>query len=375
MLIGIDGNEANLENRVGVNQYAINILESIAKSHDFWSQKHRVIVYLKDPPSDDLPYPQKNFSYKVLSGEKAWIVSKLTPHLLLTSEKPDVFFSPDHYLPPFAMVPMVCTIHDLGYLKFSGQFKNYDFWQLKYWSAWSMFISKRIISVSNSTRMDIVRHYKFASKKVRVVYHGYDLEKFNQAIKDEDVRRTKEKYHIVSEYILFIGTLKPSKNVEGLLAAFGLIKREFPEISLVIGGKKGWLYETIFEKSKILRLKDVIFTDFIAELDKPLLLKGAKAFIIPSFWEGFGMDALSAMAVGTPVIASNVGGLKEVCGDSAILINPNSVESIADGVKKVLLMDKSQYNNLIEKGLRRAAGFSWDKAAMQTIETLEEAAR
>jgi len=374
MLIGIDGNEANIKNRVGVNQYAFEIIRGLAKYHTTWSKKHRVIVYLKNSPSDELPSPQKHFSYKILPGGGGWIVTKLTPHLLLTSERPDVFFSPHHYLPPISAIPSVCTIHDLGYLTFSGQFRKHDFWQLKYWSAWSIFISKRIISVSNSTMADIVRHYHFASKKIKVVHHGYDEHLFNRSISNEDVRRIKEKYHIVNDYLLFIGTLKPSKNVEGLITAFGLIKKEFPEISLVIAGKKGWLYETIFEKAKVLGINDIHFTDFIAETDKPELFKGARAFVTPSFWEGFGMDVLSAMAVGTPVVASSVGGLAEVCGEAATIVDPNSVESIAEGVKKVLSMDKSQYNTLIERGLRQAAKFSWEKATAQTLAVLEEAA-
>ena len=370
MLIGIDGNEANIQNRVGVNQYAFEILWGIARSYGSWSKKHRVIVYLKDNPSKDLPPAKKSFSYKVIPGGGVWIVSKLMPYLLFSSARPDVFFSPHHYTPPISVVPLVCTIHDLGYLKFSGQFRKYDFWQLKYWSAWSVYISKYIISVSNSTREDIVRHYPYASKKTFVVHHGYDKTRFNRLINDEDVRRIKKKYSIVNDYLLFLGTLKPSKNIEGLLSAFGSVKKNFPEISLVIAGKKGWLYDSIFAKTKSLGLKDVIFTDFVPEDDKPALIKGARAFVVPSFWEGFGMDVISAMAVGTPVVASSSGALPEACGQAAVLVDAYSVESIAQGVKKVLSMGESQYNKLISKGFAQAAKFSWDKAARETLEVL-----
>jgi glycosyltransferase involved in cell wall biosynthesis len=373
MIIGIDGNEANLKNRVGVNQYAFEILWGIAKQYKDWSKKHRVIVYLKNPPLSDLPKAQKNLTYKVLPGGGVWIVSKLTPHLLLGKEKPDVFFSPHHYTPPISAIPLVCTIHDLGYLKYSEQFRKYDFWQLKYWSAWSIYISKRIISVSNSTREDIVRHYPFASKKIEVVHHGLDKSRFNQSISPEDVRRIKEKYSIVSDYLLFLGTLKPSKNIEGIVSAFALLKKEFPDLSLVIAGKKGWLYDSIFQKVESLGLKGVIFTDFVPEKDKPALIKGAKVFLIPSFWEGFGMDAVSAMATGTPVVASSVGGLGEACGEAGVVVDPNSADSIAQGVKKVLSMSQTQYNNLINKGFTQAAKFSWDKAAEKTLKVIENA--
>jgi glycosyltransferase involved in cell wall biosynthesis len=375
MLIGIDGNEANIQNRVGVNTYTFEILWGIARLYSSWSKKHRVIVYLKNPPSSTLPLAKKRFSYKVLPGRGVWIITKLTPYLLFTKEKPNLFFSPHHYTPPISRIPLVCTIHDLGYLKFTGQFTRYDFWQLKYWSAWSIFISKCIISVSNSAREDIVRHYPFASKKTVVVHHGVDSQQFNRSISPHDVRRIKEKYSIVNDYLLSLGTLKPSKNIEGVLSAFRIIKKDFPKLSLVIAGKKGWLYDSIFEKTKSLGLKDVIFTDFLPEEDKPVLIKGAKAYVIPSFWEGFGIDAVSAMAVGTPVVASNVGGLPEAYGDAAIVVDPYSVESIAAGVKKVLSMGERQYNMLINKGFTQAAKFSWDKAALETMKVLEEAGR
>jgi len=373
MIIGIDGNEANKKNRVGVNQYAFEILWGLARAYNSWSKKHRVIVYLKNPPIKELPPTKKNLIYKVLPGGGAWIILKLVPHLLFCSKKPDVFFSPHHYAPPISPVPVVTTIHDLGYLKYSGQFKKYDFWQLKYWSAWSINISKHIISISNSTKKDIVRHYPNAANKISVIHHGYDKQLFNDRVSADDVRRIKDKYTIVNEYLLFLGTLKPSKNIEGILSAFRQIKPNYPKLDLVIAGKKGWLYETIFNKAKSLGLDDIIFTDFIPEYDKPGLIKGARAFLMPSFWEGFGMDAISAMAVGTPVIASNEGGLAEACGKAAISVNANEIDSVASGMEKVLSMGKKQYNSLINKGYRQANEFSWDKTTKMTLNVLEKA--
>ena len=213
MIIGIDGNEANVEKRVGVNQYAFELLKNIHKLQEEWKKKHQVIVYLKNKPQKDLPKQNSHWKYKVIKGRGLWIITKLMPSLFFNKEKPDVFFAPSHYLPPFAPCPMVCTIHDLGYLKFSEQFRKYDFWQLKIWSAISIFISKAIIAVSNSTKKDIVRHYPFASKKIFITPHGYDKNRFNTRISKEDVRRVKNKYSIVNDYVLFISTLKPSKNI------------------------------------------------------------------------------------------------------------------------------------------------------------------
>jgi len=374
MIIGIDGNEANELNRVGVNQYAFEVLLGIYRLQGIWSKKHKFIVYLKKQPISELPKAKKGFEYKVLPGGGNWIVTKLTPHLLFGSPKPDVFFTPSHYVPPFSLCPRVCTIHDLGYLKFSGQFRKFDFWQLFLWSAYSVIVSKIVIAVSNSTKDDIVRHYPFAEKKTVVTHEGYDDSRFNENISQEDVRRVKTKYHIVDDYVLFLGTLKPSKNVESLIEAFSRVIPTFPDIKLVIAGKKGWLYDSIFHKVEELNLKsEVIFTDFFPEEDKPGLIKGAKVFVIPSFWEGFGLDALSAMAVGTPVVTSKAGSLLEVVGEAGVYIDPYSVDSIVQGLLKVLKADKTEYNRLVEAGLTRVKNFSWDKTARETLKVLESA--
>ncbi len=374
MIIGIDGNEANELNRVGVNQYAFEVLWGIYKLQDIWSKKHKFIVYLKKQPIPELPKAIKGFEYKILHGGGNWIITKLTPHLLFGSPKPDVFFTPSHYVPPLSLCPRVCTIHDLGYLKFSGQFRKYDFWQLLLWSAYSIFVSKKVIAVSTSTKDDIVRHYPFARNKVVVTHEAFDSNRFNSSVSQEDVRRVKNKYAIVSDYVLFLGTLKPSKNIEGLIEAFSRVRSVFPNMKLVIAGKKGWLYDSIFHKVEELNLKgEVIFTDFVSEGDKPGLIKGARVFAIPSFWEGFGLDALSAMAVGTPVVTSNVGSLPEVVGEAGVYFDPANIDSIADGIIKVLSADKTEYNKLVEKGLKQVRGFTWNKTAQETLKVLESA--
>lgn len=374
MIIGIDGNEANIERRVGVNQYAFELLKNIHKLQEEWKNTHKVIVYLSSSPQTDLPKENSGWKYEIISGQKLWVLTKMMPRLVFGNKKPDVFFTPSHYVPLFSAVPRVCTIHDLGYLKFSGQFRKFDFWQLKYWTAISLYISKAIIAVSNSTKRDIVRHYPFVSDKITVTQHGYDKNRFNTNINEKDVRRVKNKYAIVGDYVLFISTLKPSKNIEGLLEAWKLVLKKFPEYQLVIAGKKGWLYESIFKKVKELRLEDkIIFTDYISEEDKPALISGAKVFTLPSFWEGFGMDALTSMACGTPTVVSNIEALREVTGKAGVFVDPYKVADIAKGIGKVLSMNVASYQNLVGKGLTKAEKFSWEDTARKTIKILENA--
>ena len=375
MLIGFDGNEANVKERVGVNQYAFDILWAIYRLREKGEIKHNLIVYLQNLPLTDLPKETNFFKYKVLPGGPLWVFRKLTPHLLFSKNKPDVLFNPTHYLPPILTIPAVLTIHDLFYLENSGQFRKITFWQLKYWTARSVNISKSIIAVSNSTKKEIVRHYPKASKKISVVLHGYDRERFNTAVPNEDVRRIKNKYTIVSDYLLYLGTLKPSKNVERLVEAFVGVKQQKPDIKLVIAGKKGWLFDEIFKKVQKLGLNDeIIFTDFLPEGDKPGLMAGAKVLVAPSLTEGFGMHAIEAMAVGTPVVVSKIDAFEEVVGDAGIFVDPQSIRSITEGINKVLKMSPDEYNRIVKRGLEHAANFSWEKAARETVAVLEAAA-
>lgn len=371
MLIGIDGNEANVKEKVGVSTYAFELLRALNKLNQQESNPDTFSIYLKEEPRDNLPKENEHWEYRVLSGGNNWILSKLTPELFRRT-KPDVFFSPTHYTPFLAPLPKIFTLHDLGYLKFSEHFKKYDFWQLKYWTAISVFVSKYIIAVSESTKRDIVRQYHFTRGRVGVVHHGYDKSKFNNKIPPDFVRRVTKKYNIPGDYILFLSTLKPSKNIEGLLDAFDLIKNKFPKYKLVIAGKKGWLYESIYKKVRKLGLEErLIFTDYVDEKDKPALINGAKVFVLCSFWEGFGMDVLNALSCGTPVVVSRVASLPEVAGDAGIYVNPKSTKSIARGLEKVLSLDKVKYNSLVKKGLVQVERFSWEKTAQKTLKLIK----
>ena len=124
MNIGIDGNEANVKDRVGVNKYAFEMLLGLKKLNESRSNPHDLIVYLKNEPQEDLPKESNYFKYKVLGGRNVWILSKLTPYLFSNPEKIDVLFSHSHYTPPFLTIPRVCSIMDLGYLEFTGQFEK-----------------------------------------------------------------------------------------------------------------------------------------------------------------------------------------------------------------------------------------------------------
>ncbi len=367
MLIGINGNEANIQNRVGVNQYAASLLTALEKLPA--SRKHDFIVYLSSDPGDHLPKSRNGWNYKILSGGGLWIISTLMPFLLVTSKKPDVLFTPSHYSPPISSIPTVVSVMDLDYLNTRDQFRLKDFIQLKYWTAWSIRQAKKIIAISESTKKEIIVHYPMAKNKIVVTHLGYDKAKFKVQKSKVQIDQVKKKYGIEGDYVLYLGTLKPNKNVEGIVKAFAQLQ-SLP-LTLVIAGKKGWLYEQIFKLVEENNIRDrIVFTDFVKEEDKPALIAGAGVFASPSFWEGFGIHILEAMAMGIPVVCSREGSLPEVGGKAVVYVNPHDPISIAWGIREAL----KNHDELRESGLVQVRKFSWEKTATQTLQILESTA-
>lgn len=380
MLIGVDGNEANVLNRVGSGVYALELLKQFSTSHN-----HKFLVYLKERPLPGLPKESENYKYTVFGPKKFWTRFAL-PLKLATGPKIDIFFTLGHYSPRFSKIPYAITIFDLSYLHFPELFKKSDLYQLINWSKHSIINSRHIFTISQSSKKDIIKNYNVSPSKITVTYPGYNTKRFKPQ-SDSKIEAIKKKYNIKNNYIIFVGTLQPRKNIERLIDAFASIvhssqstvnKKEKSvnheqltvSLSLVIAGKKGWLYDSIFEKVKKLDLGyKVVFTDYVSDDDLPPLIAGAKAYVLPSLWEGFGIPVIEAQACGVPVVVSNVSSLPEIVGDSAILVSPKSVDSIAWGMQKVLTSPKIS-SDLIVKGFRNIKRFSWQTCADQTLKVL-----
>ena len=371
MIIGLDGNEANAEKRVGSGKYAFELLKQFSKV-----QKHDFLVYLKEKPLPDLPKESRNFKYAVFGPKKMWTQFAL-PIKLTFSSKLDVFFSLGHYGPRFSKIPFVVTVHDLSYLHFPDLFKKEDLYQLTNWTKYSIEKSSHVIAVSETTKDDIIKNYGVNPSKISAVYEGFDENRFKPQLKGK-IAKIKKKYKIRGDYLIFIGTLQPRKNIERLIEAFHKLVRnsklEIRNYRLVIVGRKGWLYEPIFNKVKKLQMEDsVIFTDYVADSDLPQLISGAKAYVLPSLWEGFGIPVIEAQACGVPVVVSNTSSLPEIVEGSAVQVNPYSTISISSGISRVLTNQKLR-KELIKKGLENTKRFSWQKCAGETLKILQKVA-
>ena len=356
MIIGIDGNEANITNRVGIGQFALQMLIHIHDKDD----KNTFIIYLKNPPLPDMPQASAHWQYQVFGPKKFWTRFALPLHLLF-GRKLDIFYSPSHYTPFLAPCPTICSITDLGFLHYPTQFTSKDRYQLTHWTEESIRKSLHIIAISEFTKKEIIATYHIDPAKISVIYPGVKLPQKIDA---------KNPFPDFS-YFLSLGTLKPSKNIPFLIDSFALFSKNHPEFKLVVTGKKGWLYDQVFATVTHHRLEDkVIFLDYINEAQKWPLLKNAKALIIPSLYEGFGIPAVEAMALGTPVIASHAASLPEVVGNSAILIDPSDSAALSSAMNNIL--KPSLFQKYSRLGISRSSIFTWDKAATTFIQLLKE---
>ncbi len=365
MIIGIDGNEANVSEKVGIGEYAYELLKQFQKIN---TQSIKFEVYLKIPPRSEMPPPTSNFRYKIITPRKMWTQFTL-PISLFLGKKPDVFFTPSHYAPRFSPVPTVISVMDLSFIRFPDLFAKKDLYQLKNWTSYSVKNAKKVLTISEFSKNDIINEYKKEKNDVIVTYPGI---KPNLDLKrKENMNDLSKKFGINKEYILFVGTLQPRKNIERLIEVFSKIDKD---MLLIIVGKKGWLYEDILKAPEKFGVSDKVkFLDFVEDSELPLLYKNALCFVLPSLYEGFGLPVLEAMKNGCPVITSNVSSLPEAGGDAAMYFNPEDSEDIAKAIKKVV-NDKNLREEMVKKGFLQVKKFSWEKTAKQTLKVLEEVA-
>ncbi len=282
----------------------------------------------------------------------------------------DIFHGPRFFLPPGLNCRGVVSVYDLAFKKFPGfvAAKTRAYFDGLVRSAVKR--AAKIIVCSAATKRDLLELYDVKEKDVAVIYGAAD-QVFSPAREKEKISAVKNRFHL-REYILFTGTIEPRKNIDNLLEAYRLIKDKFP-VDLVIAGGLGWLYKDIVRKAAAADFSDrVIFTGFVDIDELVSLYSGCEAFVFPSLYEGFGLPVLEAMSCGAPVVTSNTSSLVEIFGDSALLVDPRSPQSIAAGIADILSQPVLR-DALRVKGLKRAQEFSWSRAAQETSAVYKEA--
>ncbi|HEV2619920.1 MAG TPA: glycosyltransferase family 1 protein [Acidobacteriaceae bacterium] len=229
-------------------------------------------------------------------------------------------------------------------------------------------LADAVIFVSRSTQEDWRRHFPRSPVKQFVIPLGKGPN-YRPDLPSASIRDVLKRHNLSQPYLLYIGTIEPRKNLTRLVQAFARVQAAFPSHTLVIAGKKGWMYDELFRTIAELGLEDrIIFTGFVEEQDKPYLIVASEIFVYPSLYEGFGIPVLEALACGAPTLTSDNSSLREVAGDAALLVNPESVEDISLKIE-MLLSDSAMRESLRAKAIRQAAKFDWARMAQETLQT------
>jgi len=375
MLIGIDGSRAFGEGRTGTENYSFQLIRQMS----LIDTENQYLIYIQSTQLSAVssqPWPG-NFEFKVIGLPRLWTQLGLAIRTFI--DPIDVLFIPSHTLPLVRRPRLrtVITVHDLGAEYLPGLHQLKQILYLKLMTHYQIKTASRVIAVSESTKKDLVKRVGIRAGKVEVVYEGIDRQLFREFpidIVNSSLKRLGLKR---GNYFLFVGTIQPRKNLERLIKAFAIFSsrklKEDDDFKLVLGGGKGWKTDEIYSLAPKLGIeKKVVFLGRISDNDLAVLYSGALALTYPSLFEGFGLPIIEAMALGCPVITSNLSSMPEVAGGAALLVNPYEESEIAEGMGKIY-NDDTLRSSLIKKGNIRSSNFDWKTAAERTIEILTQA--
>ncbi len=296
----------------------------------------------------------------------------------MLKNKIDILIATESYIVPFLHNPkklnVALVVHDLVAFKSPAKHQKRATWIEKVTLKSAVKKAKWIFTVSQYTKKDLVERYpKFRlSEKITVVYAGI-RDAFLRKVDPNRIIEVQRRYNLDPDYMMMAGTLEPRKNIVGALEAYSLISPfNQQRYRFVIAGKKGWYYKKIFQKVKELKLIGrVKFLEYIPDEDLAVLMQGAKLFLFPSFYEGFGLPILEAMANGVPVLASRVSSIPELGVDAIHYADPYEPVDIADGITQ--LLDNEEYcKALRDKGFHQIKKYSWGRTANLIIEAIQK---
>jgi glycosyltransferase involved in cell wall biosynthesis len=368
MLIGIDASRAVAAHPTGTEIYSQQLIKALLQSEGkrTESARRRFRLYFRDPPAKGA-FPEADVRH--IPFPRLWTHLRLSWEM--ARRPPDVLFVPAHVLPPIRPRISLVTIHDLGYLHFPRAHPWPQRLYLDLSTRWSARVATHIIADSEATKADLVASYGTAPEKITVAYHGYD-ETLTPVHDPARIEAAKARYAIDGDYFFYLGTLQPRKNLARVIDAFASIESQ---ATLVLAGKRGWLYSDLFDQVRRLGLENrVLFPGYVHDEDKAALLSGALAFVFPSLYEGFGLPVLEAQACGCPVITSTTSSLPEVTTeDAALLVDPEDITAIASAMQRTA-SDPTLREMLAERGFINARRFSWTACAQTVRDAIERCA-
>lgn len=358
--IGIDAHMIG-DHSGGNESYYSNILQAMNVPENC-----KIYLFLKEG-TDDSQYRDK-FEIVFFKSKSAFIRNFVELTILCKKLNLDVLHT-QYFIPFIRPCKVVCTIHDICFEHFKDIFTKKEYYRQKLLIPYAAKHSEYIFTVSKHAKNDISGCYKIPKERLVVTYNAVNssFTKLSQTELNEEELR--EKFEIGSQdYILSVCNLQPRKNLVRLIEAFVAMKKKSPqrEEKLVIVGKKAWLFNDIL-KAAIGSNKDIVFTDYVSGSDLVRLYNAAKVFVYPSFFEGFGIPPLEAMACGTPVAVADATSLPEVVGDAGVYFDPFDVNAMKESMEKLLTDDELSVR-FKEKMQMRVEKFSWEISANRITE-------
>ncbi|OGF31487.1 hypothetical protein A2533_01195 [Candidatus Falkowbacteria bacterium RIFOXYD2_FULL_35_9] len=370
MKIAIDARMYGEKQTTGIGQYIKQITDNIFRI----DEENEYIMFMREPEFSTYFPPSPRVKKILVTPRWYTYAEQFKLPFEFAKEKFDLIHYPHFNSPIFFRKKSVCTIHDVTPFLFPGHRMKSIIRRLGYRTVFAGTVNnaKKIITVSESTKNGIIKHFKIDSEKIKVIYEGVD-ERFKVTVENGIISSVKKRYNITGPFILFVGVWRNHKNIEGLISAYEILKKKYHiRQKLVLAGQEDKDYSNIRTMIENSGYKDCIITPgFIESKDLPSLYSGADVFVIPSFIEGFGLIALEAQKCGCPVVASNITSLPEILADSAILFDPYNKNQMAEKIYTILDNKKLQ-QELREKGFQNVERFSWEKAARETIEVYTE---
>lgn len=362
MKIGLDLRMANVD--YGIGRYSFELAKNILaldRSNDY-------ILFVRDAEKfQSAGFPlYKNCAVVHADFRHYSLDEQFRFPVLISLHKPDLIHFMNFNVPVMYGKPFVVTIHDVVHHKLPGNKPSRFLHRFAYKFIISKAASgaKKIITVSNASKQEIMETLRVPAQKIDVVYEATE----QVAVNDSELLAVKQKYSISKPYIIFVGVMERKKNTVSLSRAFDILKEKYKmNIQLVMVGKEDRHYPEIMEQTKSIKYsKDLIFTGVVSDKEKFALYKGAEAFVSASLYEGFGLPGVEAMSVGTPLAVSNTSVFNEVYDNGAIYFEPRNPEDIAQKIS--LLLNDRKYRQVVSNNAYvRAQLFSWQKAAKETI--------
>ncbi len=320
---------------------------------------------------------KENFQIITLKTQNKFSWNFWTLPKYLRKNPVDIYLT--QYITPFFVkkkIKIITIIHDISFNFFSQFIKWSDLIFLKILIPLSIKRADKIIGVSQFTHQEIIKYYKVKSEKVTWIYNSI-AQNFYQPINQIEIEKVQIKYKLPAKFILYMGTLQPRKNVPVLLRAYAqfLANKDFigEKPKLVLAGVKGYNYDKKIDRVIAEEKLEggVIFAGYIADQDKPSFIASAQIFCFPSFYEGFGMPILEALAMKVPVLASDIPPHREIAGGAVLFFNPSDSSELAEKIKKII-NNKQLQEELVNKGILQINNFSWLKTAEKLLKIFEK---